>query len=767
MSGTRTSGASPQLTQTPNIQVSSAQTSYSVYVDEESSNESGYWYGSDLDASEDRLVGTVLSNTYRVVRILGEGGMGRVYEARHTRIANKSFAVKALHPEFARRKDVLERFQREVEAAASISSPYVVGVFDVGETDDGRPYLVSELLHGEELGDYLDKVSMMSIPPAVRIIRQICKALAAAHAQGVVHRDIKPENVFLSGDALAPSIKVLDFGISRLEGRGGNTLTKTGMVMGTPSYMSPEQARGERVDTRTDVYATGAILYRTVTGKIPFDKEDATATLAAVLMEEPEPPRAIAPHIPEHLELIIQRAMARSPEDRYQTIEELDAALEPFDEDAQEAARADIVTTGRRPRLASHTTLETLEHERAVQGARPQLLLLCTVIAFGTILAIMGLAAGIIRLGRNGGGISGTEALVIMLVVVAGLATPMMLTLQHIKKNLWPNTAKVVEVVQVIREPVMIGLATSGFLALTIRVLEITVLRSPAGLSWAAWDLLVPAAGVSAGLCAFMWRRRGGGRRMVSGAMALGAFGLAVLFASVILALGRSDVELNPEGEASAAPQGEDAPALVPGTGDESAPAVMGSTAPSAALPGRTQEAYEVWRELHQHIRRRKLGSAVDSLEKLMQIDPTALEDKDVRDAVLELAVQAFFQHNVESDRMAHLMSQKMGHWGPDLLYEIMVTRGATEADREAQRLLEDNTIRARGSEGMRLAYAIRKAKGCEDRKAAILAARQKGDKRVLREINIQQRCSRRAPCCLRDDEEVDAVAAAIKARQQ
>ncbi|HZO15453.1 MAG TPA: serine/threonine-protein kinase [Polyangiaceae bacterium] len=751
LSGTRTSHAgSPPL-----------KTSYSVYVDEESSSDSGYWYGSDLEqSSEDHLVGGVLSNTYKVTRILGEGGMGRVYEAHHTRIASKRFAVKALHPEFARRKDVLLRFQREVEAAASINSPYVVGVYDVGETDDGRPYLVSELLEGEELGDYLDKVGMMSISPAVRIVRQVCKALAAAHACGVVHRDIKPENVFLSGDAIAPSIKVLDFGISRLEGKGGNTLTKTGMVMGTPSYMSPEQARGERVDHRTDIYAAGAILYRAVTGKIPFDKDDATATLAAVLMEEPDPPRAIAPHIPETLELIIQRAMARNPGDRYQEIEELDAALAPFDEEPGVVPAPDPSLPGRRPRMASQLTMDTLEHERAIQGARPQLVLLAVVIALGVVLSIMGLATGIIRLGRDPAAISGTEALVIALVVVAGLATPMVLMAQHIRKNLWRNTAKVVEVVQALREPLLIGLATTGMLAIAVRVLETTVLRTPMALSWPVWDLLVPSAGVFASLFALWYRR---GRRVggMSGAVLLGAFGALLAVSTMVLAMTRDDTSptMAPAAEASG-----DKP-----VGDvESVPAGDGTPEPAkTARPQRTQAAYDVWKELYDHIRKRKITSALDSLEKLMQLDPTALEDKDVRDAVLDLAVQAFYQENEQSDRMAHIASQKMGAWGPDLLYEIMVTRGATQADRTAQQLLADESVRARGSQGMQVAYAIRKAKGCEDKKAAIIAAKRNGDHRAVREISIAQRCSRRAPCCLRDDEDVDAVLEAIKSRQQ
>ncbi len=219
--------------------------------------------------------------------------MGRVYEARHTRISSKRFAIKMLHPEFARQPQVISRFQREAEAAAAVHSPHVVSVFDVHRTAEGRPFLVTEFLEGKELADYLSEAGKMQTGPAVRIVRQICKALAAAHAKGVVHRDMKPENVFLTGDLATPAAKVIDFGISKVGDAPGAALTQTGMIMGTPSYMAPEQARGERVDHRADIYAVGAILYCALTGSRPFDRSDPTATLTAVLTEDPPRPRSL------------------------------------------------------------------------------------------------------------------------------------------------------------------------------------------------------------------------------------------------------------------------------------------------------------------------------------------------------------------------------------------------------------------------------------------------------------------------------------------
>ncbi|HHH29621.1 MAG TPA: hypothetical protein ENK57_14920, partial [Polyangiaceae bacterium] len=284
----------------------------------------GYGWSGSVVEEEDELVGQTLNGTYVIERILGEGGMGRVYLARHTRIQRKRFAIKSLHPEYVRRPDVVKRFRREAEAAAAITSEHVVGVYDVDDDDMGRPYIVAELLEGTELGDLLEAEGRLAVPKAVRIIRQICRALTAAHDQGVVHRDMKPENVFLVGDPERPTVKVLDFGISRLDdGTEGTNLTKAGTVMGTPSYMPPEQARGARVDHRADVYAVGAILYRAVTGELPFDRDDPMATVAAVLTEEPVRPRTLSAEIPEGLEIVIQRAMAKDQDERYPTMRDL------------------------------------------------------------------------------------------------------------------------------------------------------------------------------------------------------------------------------------------------------------------------------------------------------------------------------------------------------------------------------------------------------------------------------------------------------------
>ncbi|HKQ67945.1 MAG TPA: serine/threonine-protein kinase, partial [Polyangiaceae bacterium] len=391
------------------------------------------------DDGTDPLLGATLGDAYQIVRMVGEGGMGRVYEARHTRLGNKRFAVKMLHAEYARQPDVVARFQREAEAASGIAHPNVVDVYDVHHTEDGRPYLVGEFLEGEELGDFLQRVTKIPAPLAVRIVRQICHALGAAHARGVVHRDMKPENIFLVGNLQNPTVKVIDFGISKVGDAGGAALTRTGMIMGTPSYMAPEQARGDRVDHRADIYAVGGILYRALTGKKPFDSDDPSATLTQVLTEDPPRPRDLEPSIPQALELVVQRAMAKNAEDRHGSMAELEADLLAFDPEPQAIsfqtpgptmmslgtshehveAGAQTVLVGSTPHHHASTT-NVFRATRDARMARPMIVFL-TVVAYLWVLAgMVDALSGIVRLVRgSSGNVTKPEA---VLITVGSLA---------------------------------------------------------------------------------------------------------------------------------------------------------------------------------------------------------------------------------------------------------------------------------------------------------------------------------------------------------
>lgn len=449
-------------------------------------------------AEEDELVGKTLAQTYTIVRVIGEGGMGRVYEARHTRLASKRFAIKLLHPEYTRQTEVLTRFQREAEAAAAIRSPYVLDVYDVDRTADGRPFLVGEFLEGKEFANHLDQVGKMEVGAAVRIVRQICKALSAAHEKGVVHRDMKPENVFLTGNPKWPTAKVIDFGISKLADTGGTNLTKTGMIMGTPSYMAPEQARGERVDHRADIYAVGAILYCALTGQRPFDRSDPTATLTAVLTEDPPRPRSLEPSIPEPLEMIIQRAMAKQPADRHATMAELDTELAPYEATESDEALA-VVPTSRMTTADRHR--DSIDRQvRIVAMARPMILLLGALGLFWAAGNLMLAITAIVRISRGGprGNLAGAEAVFLVVGFAFTLLTPLILAWRHLKRVVWVNTVKAVDLADHLRRPVLIGLSTYGFASLLVRVIETVFLRHAGSIAWPWWDLILLVVGAAA-----------------------------------------------------------------------------------------------------------------------------------------------------------------------------------------------------------------------------------------------------------------------------
>lgn len=443
------------------------------------------------DEEPDEMVGQSIANTYSIVRVIGEGGMGRVYEARHKRINSKRFAIKMLHPEFSRRTEVLSRFQREAEAAASISNHHVVEVYDVHRTEDGRPYMVGEFLEGVELADHLNAVGRLPLALAVRITRQLCDGMSAAHALGIVHRDMKPENVFLAGDLENPTTKVIDFGISKTGDSPGTQLTKTGMIMGTPSFMAPEQARGEKVTHLVDVYAVGAILYTMLTGQRPFDRSDPTATLTAVLIEDPPRPRSIEPSIPESVEAIVQRAMAKTPADRYATLAELDRALAPYDslgEIAPAPGSRNAATNARATLDSAHVG------DLEAASARPLLVILGSVGGVVALGAVLTLITAIVRMARGAdanANLSGFEALVLILILVAGLAAPIALGIKHFRRTIWDNTARAVDLARQVKWPVLVGLAAYGFGSMVVRTIEAVFLRRAVGVAWPVWDIVM------------------------------------------------------------------------------------------------------------------------------------------------------------------------------------------------------------------------------------------------------------------------------------
>ena len=281
---------------------------------------------SGVSRTPEALIGTVVDHRYRIEALLGEGGMGLVYRATHTQL-HKTLAIKVLRSENIRDEEVLARFRREAQSASNIGNEHIVDINDFGTLADGSTYFVMECLEGLDLIDAIDAVRRLAEGRAIHIARQICLALGAAHDAGIVHRDLKPENVFLirRGDD-EDFVKVLDFGIAKVANRP-HRLTRDGEVLGTPHYMSPEQCAGNEIDHRTDIYALGVLLYEMVTGHAPHDADTMMGILTKHMYEDPVPPRVRVPKLSEQLELVIMRSLEKKPEQRYQTMHEMEADL--------------------------------------------------------------------------------------------------------------------------------------------------------------------------------------------------------------------------------------------------------------------------------------------------------------------------------------------------------------------------------------------------------------------------------------------------------
>jgi len=275
-------------------------------------------------------IGTLVNGKYRIVRPLGDGGMGSVYEGRHAVLGTR-VAIKVLHPELARRTGLVERFLQEARVAAQIRSPHVVQVTDVDRTPEGDAYIVMELLEGESLSAVMDRQRKLPVAIACDYTLQILEALEAAHALGVIHRDLKPENVFLTFPGSKALLKLIDFGIAKARRTDPQqkNLTVAGVVMGTAEYMAPEQARSaDKVDARADLYAVGVLLYEMIAGARPVNGDDARVIALRVERGDVVPLVQAAPEAPRELAGLVHRAMAARPELRFATATEMRLALE-------------------------------------------------------------------------------------------------------------------------------------------------------------------------------------------------------------------------------------------------------------------------------------------------------------------------------------------------------------------------------------------------------------------------------------------------------
>src|SRR5918992_1028542 len=298
--------------------------------------------------NEDRLVGQVLAGKYRIDDKIDEGGMGCVYRATHV-LMEKVVAVKVLHPALAADDKIVQRFTREAKAASRISHPHAINVTDFGEAENGIVYLVMEYLRGRTLKDIVRSGGPMSLERTVEIVRQVAGALDAAHSEGVVHRDLKSDNIMLAEATGGDWAKVLDFGIAKIQQTAERSahetdpgLTAPNLIIGTPQYMSPEQcSQASGIDARSDIYSLGVIVYEMLVGHVPFSGESPTAIMMKHMQEPPPSVLEERGDLPEGVGRVVARALAKRPEDRFQKVSELSAALaEAAAEAPPEAAAA-------------------------------------------------------------------------------------------------------------------------------------------------------------------------------------------------------------------------------------------------------------------------------------------------------------------------------------------------------------------------------------------------------------------------------------------
>ena len=335
------------------------------------------------------IIGTQI-NQYKILSLLGEGGMGKVFLAQDTTLERK-VAVKFLFPEFAKDAHRLNRFFLEAKAASALNHPNIITVYEIGKVDN-KPFIVTEFIDGKTLSQYL-KAQTSSLPKTLDIAAQIASALTTAHEAGIIHRDIKPDNVMIRGDGI---VKVLDFGLAKLEYKQNaakiepetatlaNFATIPGMVMGTPQYMSPEQARGQKVDLRSDIFSFGVLLYEMISGKRPFDGLNALDTIGSILKDEPIPIQEIVPDISYDLEHIVSKSLRKDREQRYQHIKDLLIDLNDVKKTIEFDLKPSGYTAAIRPQKTSET-MTGIASTRRFSLVHALGFLLVAVLSFGAI----------------------------------------------------------------------------------------------------------------------------------------------------------------------------------------------------------------------------------------------------------------------------------------------------------------------------------------------------------------------------------------------
>jgi serine/threonine protein kinase len=743
------------------------------------------WSGYPPPKNDDPLVGQTLNGTYVIEYVVGEGGMGRVYRAQHTRIANKRFAIKVLRQELSSNREMVARFLREAETAACVVHPNVVEVYDVDDTRTNYTYLVCEYLEGIELSEHLKNCKRLDIPTAIHIARQICQGLGAAHAAGVMHRDIKPQNIFVLSEPGAPIpprpvVKVLDFGLSRFMDGGGTQLTQAGVIMGTPAYMAPEQASGSAVDYRADIYGVGAVLFSLITGKPPHEGESLQELIAAVLSEPPPLPRSINPEIPANLELVLQHAMARNPAERYQSMAELDQVLAAFDEP--------LPNQGSNDELRLRAAGFSQEPEAwQVTTARPRLIVLGVAAVLLLLVALSSTVTGV-ELITGKFHFTRIELVLIISSLIGSLITPIWLFIGYLRKRVWASHIRVLDHLRSIQHALLWGLAAYGAAALAARFVDDVLSRFGAaylfgrspGANFGGWNVVFVAVALGVSGLSILYQRYS--RSVLTRVDRLKRWGLS-LAGFALLALGvalglswrlhlahaeqarllaaapsPSVMELDASKQEPAG-SAEPAPSVVPPStakAIERAPANELAQASAKGAQGLAPLAERYPRDPHVlkplifafASRSTGLTDAMAIMQRLFDVAPEETRDNDLKFLLRRAA-------NVpgETSILAFsTMTEHMGAAGPDQLYELMITN--SRLSKRADELIASEAVQAFASPALKIAYELRKAPTCAARLPLLDRAAELGDLRTVAflsplTIGSKKGCGRwkRSPC--------------------
>lgn len=702
----------------------------------------------------DERVGTILSDRYRLDSLLGEGGMGKVYAAEHV-MMRKRLAVKVLHRELTAVPEVVARFEREAMAAANIDHPNVAAATDFGKLGDGSVFLVLEFVQGRNLRDEIAK-GPMGIERALSIARQIGAGLAAAHALEIVHRDLKPENVMLIEKAGDPDfVKVLDFGIAKVpigeqSGDGkGKPITKVGMVFGTPEYMAPEQALGQNVDARADVYALGVILYEMLAGVRPFSSKSPVGILGQQLSKNPPSVAERVPglFVPPAVENLLQHLLAREASERVQTASEAVAAIDALLGAAPGAgARLFTMTAGSPPSSPVNLRVQTIpDLDEPVPVLVPpdamRHMPSAPDLSFGSSPNV-----AIITSPEFQRPVSSPDLL------EADLEEPSVPSFAGLPRTSQPDRFR--SALDDIVAKVKHGLAGTFDWIDAQRPRLPPAVRQPLEKVPASALLGASLAVLGGGVLVFV---------LLIGALVGGRGGKTPVTPSAT----GSGASAGPAPTGSAAPAADGTLAAE----EELAAAKKDGLAALAELSAKYPKDVRVLLAIAKlQVADKKHTDAVGTIGKALGVDPSVNENPEVASALWTTA-----QAKDSTDATFALLEGPMGSRGDDMLHDLATTEGVRRDVRQrADRWLGSEAFQKRSTPALNVLVALEKAKTCKQRYALLLRAKNQGDERTLALLQSYEKktgCGKKGDedCneCLRSDKRLEEAIEAVKGRSK